>query len=126
MLSLRIAGAFEFGSLALHGPRIWKFGAFYGVLFLLTGLFEDFLMRGYSQWVLSTRTAFLAGGSPLIDCLRLHPRRQLRRISGRTYRYRPDRVFSMSHTPADRRFVVGRRFSHGLGLGRELPVLRSR
>src|ERR1035438_467145 len=53
MLSLRIAGAFEFGSLALHGPRIWKFGAYYAVLFLLTGLFEDFLMRGYSQWVLS-------------------------------------------------------------------------
>ena len=53
MLALRMAGAFEFGSLALHGARIWKFAAYYGVLFLLTGLFEDFLMRGYSQWVLS-------------------------------------------------------------------------
>jgi uncharacterized protein len=53
MLILRIAGAFEFGSLALHGARIWKFAAYYAVLFLLTGLFEDFLMRGYSQWVLS-------------------------------------------------------------------------
>jgi membrane protease YdiL (CAAX protease family) len=53
MLGLRGAGAFEFGSLALHGARIWKFAAYYGVLFLLTGFFEDFLMRGYSQWVLS-------------------------------------------------------------------------
>jgi membrane protease YdiL (CAAX protease family) len=53
MLTLRIAGAFEFGSLALHGARIWKFAAYYGALFLLTGFFEDFLMRGYSQWVLS-------------------------------------------------------------------------
>ena len=26
---------------------------YYAVLFLLTGFFEDFLMRGYSQWVLS-------------------------------------------------------------------------
>ncbi|MGD0791409.1 MAG: type II CAAX endopeptidase family protein [Terriglobales bacterium] len=53
MLALRVAGAFEFGSLALHGARIWKFAAYYAVLFLLTGFFEDFLMRGYSQWVLS-------------------------------------------------------------------------
>ena len=53
MLTLRGTGAFEFGSLALHGIRIWKFAAYYAVLFLLTGFFEDFLMRGYSQWVLS-------------------------------------------------------------------------
>ncbi len=53
MLVLRVAGAFDFGSLALHGARIWKFAAFYAVFFLVTGFFEDFLMRGYSQWVLS-------------------------------------------------------------------------
>jgi len=53
MLLLRATGAFEFGALQLHGARIWKFAAYYAVLFLLTGFFEDFLMRGYSQWVLS-------------------------------------------------------------------------
>jgi membrane protease YdiL (CAAX protease family) len=55
MLALRITGAFEFGtlSLSLQGARIWKFAAYYAVLFLLTGFFEDFLMRGYSLWVLS-------------------------------------------------------------------------
>ena len=53
MLALRIAGAFEFGSLSLHGARIWKFGSIYAVLFLFTGLFEEFLLRGYSQWVLT-------------------------------------------------------------------------
>lgn len=53
MLILRGTGAFEFGSLALHGVRIWKFAAYYAVLFLITGFFEDFLMRGYSQWVLA-------------------------------------------------------------------------
>src|SRR6202140_4385034 len=53
MLALRIAGAFEFGVLELHGARIWKFALYYAVLFLLTAFFEDFLMRGYSQWVLS-------------------------------------------------------------------------
>lgn len=53
MLALRVAGAFEFGSLALHGARIWKFAVYYGVFFLITGVFEDFLLRGYSQWVLA-------------------------------------------------------------------------
>ena len=53
MLALRVAGAFEFGSLSLHGAHIFKFAAYYAVLFLLTGLFEEFLARGYSQWVLS-------------------------------------------------------------------------
>jgi membrane protease YdiL (CAAX protease family) len=53
MLTLRVAGAFEFGTLALHGVRIGKFAAYYAVLFLITGFFEDFLLRGYSQWVLA-------------------------------------------------------------------------
>jgi len=53
MLALRVAGAFEFGSLSLHGARIWECAAYYAVFFLLTGFFEDFLLRGYSQWVLS-------------------------------------------------------------------------
>jgi len=53
MLALRVAGAFEFGTLELHGARIWKFAFYYALLFLLTAFFEDFLMRGYSQWVLS-------------------------------------------------------------------------
>jgi membrane protease YdiL (CAAX protease family) len=58
MLALRGTGAFEFGSLALHGVSVWKFAAYYAVLFLLTGFFEDFLMRGYSQWVLAQGMGF--------------------------------------------------------------------
>ncbi len=58
MVVLRGAGAFTFGSLELHGVRIFKFGFFYLVLFLMTGFFEDFLMRGYSQWVLSKTMNF--------------------------------------------------------------------
>jgi uncharacterized protein len=58
MVALRIAGAFEFGSLSLHGARIWKFASIYAVLFLLTGFFEEFLLRGYSQWVLTNGMNF--------------------------------------------------------------------
>jgi len=53
MLILRLAGAFQFGSLALHGMRIVKFAAYYALFFLMVGFFEEFLFRGYSQWVLA-------------------------------------------------------------------------
>jgi hypothetical protein len=58
MLGLRLAGAFEFGSLALSGFSILKFAAYYVAFFLLTGFFEEFLMRGYSQWVLTQGMTF--------------------------------------------------------------------
>ncbi len=53
ILVLRAAGAFTFGSLDLHGARIVKFAMYYAALFLLVGFFEEFLVRGYSQWVLT-------------------------------------------------------------------------
>jgi CAAX protease family protein len=53
MLTLRWAGAFDFGTFFLHGARLWKFAAYYALLFLCTGFFEEFLMRGYSLWVLA-------------------------------------------------------------------------
>jgi hypothetical protein len=58
MVVLRIAGAFDFGSLAIHGPRVAKFALYYAALFLFTALFEEFLMRGYSQWILSGAIRF--------------------------------------------------------------------
>ncbi len=51
MLALRLAGAFHFGSLALHGRRIAEFAAYYAVIFLTVGLFEEFLVRGYTLWI---------------------------------------------------------------------------
>lgn len=53
MLALTALGAFSFGSLSLHGPRIFKFAFYYAVFFLIVAFFEDFFMRGYSQWVLA-------------------------------------------------------------------------
>jgi len=45
--------AFSFGHLALHGARIVKFAAFWAVMFLLVGLFEEYLLRGYTQFTLT-------------------------------------------------------------------------
>jgi membrane protease YdiL (CAAX protease family) len=53
MLVLRATGAFTFGSLHLHGGRIVEFALYYAMFFLITGFFEEFLLRGYSQWVLT-------------------------------------------------------------------------
>jgi membrane protease YdiL (CAAX protease family) len=49
---------FDFGHLALHGVRILKFAAFWMVFFLLVGFFEEFLLRGYSQFTLTRAIGF--------------------------------------------------------------------
>src|ERR1700728_2933175 len=55
MYGLRV---FEVGHLALHGARIVKFAGFWAGYFLLVGLFEDFLFRGYSQFTLTRAIGF--------------------------------------------------------------------
>jgi membrane protease YdiL (CAAX protease family) len=56
--SLYGAHAFSFGHLALHGVRIVKFAVFWAVMFLLVGLFEEFLLRGYAQFTLTRGIGF--------------------------------------------------------------------
>jgi CAAX protease family protein len=55
---MRVVGVFYFGGPVLHGPRILKFAAFWGLTFLLVGLFEEFATRGYSQFILSKGIGF--------------------------------------------------------------------
>jgi len=58
LLALRGLHVFSFGHLALHGARMAKFAAFWAVMFLLVGLFEEFLMRGYTQFTLARGIGF--------------------------------------------------------------------
>jgi len=53
LLALRTLGVFSFGTFHLHGVRVLKLALFYAVFFTITAFFEDFMMRGYSQWVLT-------------------------------------------------------------------------
>jgi CAAX protease family protein len=53
---------FSFGQLALHGHRIAKFAAFWAVMFLLVALFEEFLLRGYTQFTLARGIGFWPAG----------------------------------------------------------------
>lgn len=50
--------AFSFGHVLLHGSRLVRFAAFWAVMFLLVGLFEEFLLRGYTQFTLSRVVGF--------------------------------------------------------------------
>jgi uncharacterized protein len=50
--------AFTLGHLVLHGPRLARFAAFWAMYFLLVGLFEEFLLRGYSQFTLTRGVGF--------------------------------------------------------------------
>lgn len=50
--------AFDFGHLVLHGARIMKFAIFWGVVFLLVGLAEEFFLRGYTQFTLARGIGF--------------------------------------------------------------------
>jgi uncharacterized protein len=58
LLVMRGIGIFHFGVLAIHGGRLVKFAAFWGVVFLVVGLYEDFLFRGYSLITLAETTGF--------------------------------------------------------------------
>ena len=52
------ARCFSFGHIMLHSLRVAKFAAFWGVFFLIVGLFEEFLLRGYSQYTLARGMRF--------------------------------------------------------------------
>ena len=58
MLALHGGHAFTLGKLALHGLRIIKFAAFWGVFFLIVAFAEEFLLRGYSLFTLSQAIGF--------------------------------------------------------------------
>jgi membrane protease YdiL (CAAX protease family) len=58
LLVLRGVGVFHYGSLAVHGVRALKYAAFWALLFLLVGLAEEFLVRGYTQFTLGDGIGF--------------------------------------------------------------------
>lgn len=58
MVALYGLHAFSFGHILLHGPRLLRFAAFWAAMFLLVGLFEEFLLRGYTQFTLARGIGF--------------------------------------------------------------------
>ena len=58
MLCLWLAHAYTIEGLALHGGAILKFGALWAIGFLFVGLYEEFIMRGYSLYTLASGIGF--------------------------------------------------------------------
>jgi membrane protease YdiL (CAAX protease family) len=50
--------AFDFGHVVLHGITIVRYAIFWGVVFLLVGLVEEFLFRGYTLFTLGRGLGF--------------------------------------------------------------------
>ena len=65
MFALYGAHCFSFGHFAVHGARAMRFAAFWALLFVLVGLFEEFLLRGYSQFTLARGLGFWPAGITL-------------------------------------------------------------
>jgi len=51
-------GGYSFGSLAEHAGAIAKWALFWGAFFVLVGLFEEFLFRGYALYTLADGIGF--------------------------------------------------------------------
>ncbi|GAC1624431.1 MAG: CPBP family intramembrane metalloprotease [Candidatus Acidiferrum sp.] len=51
-------GGYTFGSLALHGTALLRWGLIWGVFFVFVGFFEEFMFRGYSQYTLGEGIGF--------------------------------------------------------------------
>jgi membrane protease YdiL (CAAX protease family) len=58
-------GGFEFGHFALHRARIAKFAAFWAVMFVVVGVFEEFWLRGYSLFTLARGIGFWPAAAAL-------------------------------------------------------------
>jgi membrane protease YdiL (CAAX protease family) len=50
--------AFDFGRVVLHGMSVVRYAIFWGVVFLLVGLVEEFVFRGYTLFTLVRRLGF--------------------------------------------------------------------
>jgi hypothetical protein len=58
MLTIYAGHGFSVGYIILHGGRLARFTAYWSAYFVLVGLFEDFLFRGYTQFTLARGVGF--------------------------------------------------------------------
>ena len=64
LTAMHEARAFDFGHLVIHGGRLLKFAAFWGLFFLLVGFFEEFFFRGYTLYTLFAGLSTPRDGEP--------------------------------------------------------------
>lgn len=55
---IALCGGYSFGSWALHGTEVFRWGTLWAVFFLIVALYEEFLFRGYTQFTLADGVGF--------------------------------------------------------------------
>jgi hypothetical protein len=55
---IAVFGGYSFGSLAVRGTELLRWGLLWAVFFVVVGLFEEFLFRGYVQYTLADSVGF--------------------------------------------------------------------
>jgi len=55
---IAVCGGYSFGKLAVHGAELIRWAALWGLFFVVVGLFEEFLFRGYVQFTLADGIGF--------------------------------------------------------------------
>jgi hypothetical protein len=55
---ISVFGGYSFGVLAVHGSELWRWAVVWAIFFVLVGLFEEFLFRGYTQFTLADGIGF--------------------------------------------------------------------
>jgi len=58
LVAIRAGRGFSFGTVALGGTRLAGYAALWAIAFLLVGLLEEFLLRGYALYTLTTGMGF--------------------------------------------------------------------
>jgi len=58
LVAIRAGRGFSFGTVALEGTQLAGHAALWAIAFLLVGLLEEFLMRGYALYTLTTGMGF--------------------------------------------------------------------
>jgi membrane protease YdiL (CAAX protease family) len=58
ILAIYAFGGFSFGTVALAGPALVKYAIEWAIAFVLVGLFEESVFRGYSQYTLGSGIGF--------------------------------------------------------------------
>jgi len=65
---IALLGGYSFGPLAIHGGEVVYWGFSWAIVFLLVGLFEEFLFRGYTQFTLAEGIGFWPAAAVLSIC----------------------------------------------------------
>jgi membrane protease YdiL (CAAX protease family) len=53
-----VFGGYSFGSLNVHGSAIFGWAIYWALFFIVVGLFEEFIFRGYTQFTLADGVGF--------------------------------------------------------------------